>query len=152
MEDLNQDSWPFIFLPYRAVWGEVDLTPQSLPVWVIFPCCASMGNEVLKTDSLIQRAVRVFWSGSHFPSLSRLIPTWSILMSSVSSHCAEMKHWCLWTSVDNIDNFGNWKQNTQNISVCSLEQWVLDWMCFCFSHWTKEQYLVKRIVGVPAGP
>lgn len=154
MEDLTQDSWPFIFLPHRAVEKWLSL-PSPLPVWVIFPCWASMGN-VLKTASLSQRAARAFWSGSHFPSLSRLSPVWSTLLSTVSSHCAEMKHACLWTSVDQHRQYRQfWKLQTKHpkdISVCSLEQWVTDWMCFCFSHWKKGQYLVKSIVGVPAGP
>lgn len=37
MEDLNQDTWPFIFLPHRAVPGEVALTPQCPPCLSYFP-------------------------------------------------------------------------------------------------------------------
>lgn len=113
MEDLNQDSWPFIFLHHGAVEKWLSL-PSPLPVWVIFPCCASMGN-VLKTASLSQRAARVIWSGSHFPSLSRLSPAWSTLLSTISSHCSEMKHACLWTSVDQCPQYWQfWKLQTKH--------------------------------------
>lgn len=90
------------------------LPPQSPPCLSHFPLLCFHG-ECTEDCIFESEGARVFWSGSHFPSLSRLSPAWSTLLSTVSSHCAEMKHACLWTSVDQCPQYWQfWKLQTKH--------------------------------------